>query len=100
MAYVIAEPCVAVCDTACVEVCPVDCIHGPADVEALRGLPPERRPHVRDDAQMFIDPEACICCGACEPQCPVNAIFDEPELPPQWARYRERNADFFRQNQG
>ena len=58
MFYVIAEPCVGVKDKACVEVCPVDCIHG-GDT----------------DAQMFINPDECIFCGGCESECPVEAIF-------------------------
>ena len=65
MAYIIAEPCVGTCDTACVEVCPVDCIHGPYDkrcgAEAkVDGFVP------KDNDSLYIDPEECIDCGACE----------------------------------
>jgi NAD-dependent dihydropyrimidine dehydrogenase PreA subunit len=80
MSYVIAEPCVAICDTACVDVCPVDAIHGPPKPNRL---------------QLYIDPETCICCAACEPVCPVEAIFDEDDLPERWAEYTELNARFF-----
>jgi NAD-dependent dihydropyrimidine dehydrogenase PreA subunit len=77
MPYVIAEPCVGVKDKACVAVCPVDCIHEGED-------------------QLFIDPSECIDCGLCEPECPVDAIFMEDELPAQWKSYIAKNADFFK----
>ena len=95
MAFVIAEPCVSTCDTACVAVCPVDCIHGPidktglgAEVEGLETL---------DGLQLYIDPDECIDCGACEPECPVEAIYDEDELPAEWEKYTEINANFFKE---
>lgn len=78
MAYIIAKPCIGVKDTACVEVCPVDCIHGD-----------EQSP------QLYIDPEECIDCGACEPVCPVEAIFMEDDVPPKWAEYIDVNAAYF-----
>ena len=65
MAYVIAEPCIDVLDISCVSVCPVDCIHYEEGT----------------DRKLFIDPNECIDCGACEPECPVNAIFPEESLP-------------------
>ncbi len=83
MAYVIAEPCVHVCDTACVDVCPVECIHpsgGYTDPTAM---------------QLHIDPDECIDCGACEPECPVDAIFPEEDLPEKWAHYKKINAKYF-----
>ncbi len=64
MTYVIAEPCVNTKDTACVEVCPVDCIH-----------PKKDEPDFAAETKLFIDPETCIDCGACVPVCPVQAIF-------------------------
>ena len=86
MPYVIAEPCVSTCDTACVEVCPCDAIHGPPEAHARGGA----------RLQLYIDPEACICCAACEPECPVDAIFDEDDLPAAWAHFAALNAQFFR----
>jgi ferredoxin len=76
MAYIIAEPCVDTMDQACVSVCPVDCIHFDEGT----------------DRTLFIDPNECIDCGACEPECPVNAIFAEDALPAQWTAYTEINA--------
>ena len=78
MAYVIAEPCLGIQDKACVEVCPVDCIHGD-----------------EPSGQLFINGEECICCAACESQCPVEAIFEETALPDQWKHYIELNAAFY-----
>jgi NAD-dependent dihydropyrimidine dehydrogenase PreA subunit len=79
MAYVIAEPCIDVLDTACVSVCPVDCIHYEEGV----------------DRKLYIDPNECIDCGACEPECPVNAIFPEDQLTPEWAAYTQVDALWF-----
>ncbi len=76
MTYVIAEPCVDVKDRACVEECPVDCIY-------------------EGDRSLYIHPDECVDCGACEPVCPVEAIFYEDDLPAQWAAYKEDNAAFF-----
>jgi len=77
--YVIAEPCIDVTDTACVDVCPVDCIHYDEGT----------------DRMLFIDPDECIDCGACEPECPVQAIFTEDAVPDQWNAYTELNAIWF-----
>lgn len=84
MAYVIAEPCVDVMDTACVSVCPVDCIRLEEGV----------------DRKLFIDPNECIDCGACEPECPVNAIFPEESLPRVGRVHRDRRAVVHRQGRG
>jgi ferredoxin len=79
MTYVIAEPCVDVRDQACVAVCPVDCIKYEEGV----------------DRTLYIDPNECIDCGACEPECPVAAIFPEDSVPAEWAGYTEVNALWF-----
>jgi len=92
---VITEPCVGVCDTACVDACPVDCIHGPASLAEIRAIPPEERPAKLPGLQMFVDPTECIGCWACVPACPVNAIFEESEVPEQWKHYIAANAEFF-----
>ncbi|MFF7216627.1 ferredoxin [Streptomyces sp. NPDC008238] len=76
MAYVIAQPCIDVKDRACVAECPVDCIY-----EGGRTL--------------YINPAECVDCRACEPVCPVEAVFHEDDLPQEWARYREVNAEYF-----
>ncbi|QDQ99441.1 ferredoxin [Tomitella fengzijianii] len=76
MAYVIAEPCIDVMDRACVEECPVDCIY-----EGGRSL--------------YIHPDECVDCGACEPVCPVEAIFYEDDVPGEWNDYVADNGRFF-----
>jgi NAD-dependent dihydropyrimidine dehydrogenase PreA subunit len=78
MAYVISEPCVDVKDRACVEECPVDCIY-----EGGRSL--------------YIHPDECVDCGACEPVCPVEAIYYEDDLPEPLKPYAADNAAFFAQ---
>ena len=72
MTYVIQEPCVGVKDSACVDVCPVDCIYETEPQEDTNMLP------------MFIHNEECIDCGACEPECPVDAIRVEDEAEDRW----------------
>src|SRR5215471_3253388 len=63
MAYVIAEPCINTKDTACVDACPVDCIH-----------PKKDEPRFGEEQMLYIDPVECIDCGACVPVCPVSTI--------------------------
>jgi ferredoxin len=84
MAYVIAEPCINTKDTACVEVCPVDCIH-----------PKKDAPEFAAENKLYIDPETCIDCGACVPVCPVQAIFPVEELPEKWAHFTKIDADWY-----
>ena len=76
MPYVIAAPCIDIKDRACVDECPVDCIY-----EGKRTL--------------YINPDECVDCGACEPVCPTGAIFYEDDLPGEWAEFKDINADFF-----
>ena len=85
MTYIICEPCVGVKDTACVDVCPVDCIH-----------PTKNAPEFASVDMLYIDPNECIDCGACEPACPVEAIFPEDEVPEKWKSYIPINYDYFK----
>ena len=78
MAYIICEPCVDVMDTACVDVCPVDCIHT-----------------TEGENQLYINPDECIDCAACEPACPVDAISMESDVPAEWQPFIEINRKFF-----
>jgi NAD-dependent dihydropyrimidine dehydrogenase PreA subunit len=80
MTYVIAEPCIDLLDQSCVAVCPVDCIHFESGV----------------DRKLYIDPDECIDCGACEPECPVNAIYPEDSLPAHEAKYTQVDALWFK----
>ena len=74
MTFVVTESCIKCKLTDCVEVCPVDCFHeGPN--------------------MLVIDPDECIDCTLCEPECPVEAIFSEDELPANQVRFLELNAE-------
>ena len=79
MTYIIAEPCVDLKDAACVDVWPVDCIYT-----------------TDEDNMYYIYPDECIDCAACEPVCPVTAIFAEDSVPEQWAKYTPMNYDYFK----
>ena len=74
--YVIAQPCVDLKDKACIEECPVDCIY-------------------EGERMLYIHPDECVDCGACEPVCPVEAIFYEDDTPEQWKDYYKANVEFF-----
>ncbi|HJW76298.1 MAG: ferredoxin [Deltaproteobacteria bacterium RBG_16_71_12] len=74
MPYVVTSNCQKCRFTDCVTVCPVDCFHGDAEM-------------------LYIDPGACIDCGACEPQCPVHAIHEERQVPAAEAAWVQLNAE-------
>jgi len=76
MTYTIAEPCIDVKDRACVDECPVDCIY-------------------EGGRMLYIHPDECVDCGACEPVCPVTAIFYEDDVPGEWKQFTPINAEFF-----
>lgn len=75
MAFVVTEPCIKCKFTDCVEVCPVDCFHEGANF-------------------LTIDPDECIDCGACEPECPVAAICSEDDVPAKWSEFVQINAKY------
>lgn len=74
MTYVVVENCIKCKHTDCVDVCPVDCFHEGPNF-------------------LVIDPEECIDCTLCEPECPVEAIFSEDDLPPDQEMYLQLNAE-------
>lgn len=73
MAFVVTAPCVGCKDTSCVLVCPCDCFH-------------------EGEQMLYIDPEECIDCDACQAECPVDAIFFEDDVPEQWQSFIQLNA--------
>lgn len=73
MAHIVCDPCIKCKYTDCVAVCPVDCFH-----EGVNFL--------------AIDPETCIDCGLCPPECPTTAIFAEEDMPDKWSDFTEINA--------
>ena len=76
MTYVIAEPCVDIKDKSCIEECPVDCIY-------------------EGDRMLYIQPDECVDCGACEPVCPVEAIYYEDDVPSAWKEFGKVAGEFF-----
>ncbi len=74
MTFVVAEPCFACKYTDCVVVCPVDAFREGKQI-------------------LYIDPDDCIDCDACVPECPVEAIFEEDAVPEQWHDYIALNAE-------
>jgi ferredoxin len=74
MAYVVCEPCIDCKYTDCVVVCPMNCFY-------------------QDDKMLYIDPEECIDCGACIPECPVSAIFLDHDVPEKWSSYIALNRE-------
>lgn len=97
MSFIIGSPCVSTCDTACVTVCPVDCIHGPIDID---GAGREVAGMSKEDIKgkmLYINPGECIDCGACVPECPVEAIFDSEQAAIEAGEeeYVHKNYEFF-----
>jgi NAD-dependent dihydropyrimidine dehydrogenase PreA subunit len=83
-AYVIAEPCIGTKDVACVDVCPVDCIHPRKDEAGFKKVP-----------QLYINPVECIGCGECVLVCPVSAILPSDRLPKEWEKFVQINARYY-----
>lgn len=91
MAYVVTEACIGVKDRSCVEVCPVDCFYNNPDPKLNEKVGKEpSRPN--DYGMLVIHPDECIHCGACEAECPNEAIYDEDEVPGELESYIELNA--------
>jgi len=87
MSFVITEPCIGTKDASCIDACPVDCIHPRDDEDDF------------DEVELlYIDPEECIDCGACVPECPVEAIFEEDEVPEGQERFLEEAVEWFKNN--
>lgn len=80
MTHIITAPCIGCKDTACVDVCPVDCIYGDT---------------WNDWPQLYIHPEECIDCGLCVDACPVEAIWPQEEVPDKWTNYIAINYEHF-----
>ena len=74
MTYVVCEPCQDCKYTDCVTVCPCECFY-------------------QDERMLYIDPDQCIDCDCCVPECPVEAIFPEVSVPEQWRGFVQLNAE-------
>tara|TARA_R110002167_G_scaffold299372_1_gene503757 strand:- start:192 stop:500 length:309 start_codon:yes stop_codon:yes gene_type:complete len=77
MSFIIGKKCIGTCDTACVDVCPVDCIHGPIDIDGA-GAEVKTLDSV-EGLQLYINPDECIDCSACISECPVDAIYEDED---------------------
>ncbi|MCB0340094.1 MAG: ferredoxin family protein [Bdellovibrionales bacterium] len=103
MTYVVTQPCIGTKDRSCVEVCPVDCFYDIRDkklneqyaVEApeFQGDSDSDDGESRDYGMLMIHADECINCGACETECPVEAIYEDSGVPEQWSSFIELNAD-------
>lgn len=78
MTHVVTERCVDCRYTDCCAVCPVDCFY-----------------ETKDPAMLVIDPDTCIDCGLCIPECPVHAIYPEDELPEVYSEWMDKNRDLY-----
>ena len=76
LTYIIAGPCIDVKDKSCIEECPVDCIY-------------------EGGRMLYIQPDECVDCGACEPVCPVEAIYYEDDVPGEFSEFKSINEEFF-----
>ena len=89
MSYIVTRLCIDCIDTACVAVCPVDCIY------EYTGSDREKFPN-----QLYVHPDECIDCGACEPACPWEAIFEESAVPEVFKEDTDFNRDIFEAHSG
>lgn len=92
MAYVVTEPCIGTKDRSCVEVCPVDCFYNFTDPK-LNAKVAKEPVKPGDLGMLVIHPDECIHCGACEPECPVEAIYEDDDVPEKWSDYVSLNAE-------
>jgi NAD-dependent dihydropyrimidine dehydrogenase PreA subunit len=74
--YIVTGACIDLLDKTCVAECPVDCIY-------------------EGERMMYIHPDECVDCGACEPVCPVDAIYFQDDIPPQLGAFYRANVEFF-----
>jgi len=79
MSFIIGNKCVGCIDGSCLKVCPVDCIHGPFDISGMGKELSDITEEQRKTNQLYIDPDECIKCGACVPECPVDAIYSSEQ---------------------
>jgi ferredoxin len=79
MPYVVTEPCINCKHLDCAVVCPAECFY-------------------QDERMLYIDPDDCLDCGACVPECPVGAIYQDHDVPAKWSSYIQLNADRVRES--
>jgi ferredoxin len=100
MTYVVTKPCLGTKDRSCVEVCPVDCFYDIRD----KGINEKYSVAFEDDGDddeegnknagmLVIHPDQCINCGACETECPVEAIYEDASVPEEYTDFIKLNED-------
>lgn len=92
MAYVVTKPCLGTKDRSCVEVCPVDCFYNikKKKYNDQFGMPLAAGD---DEGMLMIHPDECINCGACETECPVEAIFEDSGVPEDFKEFIKFNEE-------
>ncbi len=90
MAYVVTKPCIGTKDRSCVEVCPVDCFYDIRD-QKLNDEFSAAAPREGDFGMLMIHPDECINCGACETECPVEAIYEDTAVPEEMSQFVKIN---------
>lgn len=97
MSFIITSKCIDVCDGGCLKVCPMDCIHGPINPKGQGGELADVKASGAKGIQLYIDPNECIDCSACIPECPVDAIVSSESEAIQLGERQSviRNYEFF-----
>lgn len=92
MAHIVTSPCIGTRDTACMKVCPVNCFYD-VPLADLGLSPTAEKPEIVN--MLIIDPDECIDCMLCAPECPVAAIFKDEEVPESEQAYIDINKNWF-----
>ena len=91
MAYVVTANCLGTKDRSCVEVCPVDCFYNITKSKYNDQFGREAK--AGDVGMLMINPDECIHCGACETECPVEAVFEDSGVPDNLKEFVALNAE-------
>lgn len=95
MTYIVTKPCLGMKDRSCVEVCPVDCFYDirKKAINDKYGVTVEGEDGDEKTGLLVIHPDECINCGACETECPVEAIFEDSAVPEEYQEFTKINED-------
>jgi len=95
MTYVVTKPCIGTKDRSCVEVCPVDCFYDirKKDINETYGVAFDSDDDDEKAGMLVIHPDECINCGACETECPVEAIYEDSSVPEEYKPFIKLNEE-------
>lgn len=99
MTYLVTEPCVGCCDRSCISVCPASCFYFAPLANRIPGwgvVFAASDDHSTEGGMVMIAPNECTNCGACETECPVEAIFEDSSVPEELADWIAINARYTR----